>query len=341
MRVTRKGCILNRDVCYTDTHSTIRCPIFAGNTDTARVFIHRMGVSVHEFKNEIAGLRIDQFVVTHLPSLSRARAQALLKSGHITLNGVAAKASARLRVGDFVRVIEPPAIPAGIEAQDIPLDVIFEDDDFIVINKPAGLVVHPAAGNRDGTLVNALLHHCKELSGVGGVERPGIVHRLDKDTTGCLVAAKNDAAHRALVRQFAGRSVNKIYLALVSGRFAKLSGEVNAPIGRHPVNRKKMAVIERGRPSRTGWRVLRDLPSGALVECTLHTGRTHQIRVHLKHLGHPLLGDEVYGKRGDFPRQMLHAWKLAFAHPRTGKPVDFQSPIPPDFVQAGVPHDLS
>jgi 23S rRNA pseudouridine1911/1915/1917 synthase len=300
-----------------------------------------MDVPVHEFRSELAGLRIDQFVVTQLPALSRARVQALLKSGHITLNGGKAKTSARLRAGDLVRVVEPPPMSAAAEAQNIPLEVLFEDDDLIVINKPAGLVVHPGAGNRDGTLVNALLHHCQELSGAGGLDRPGIVHRLDKDTTGCLVAAKNDAAHRSLVRQFAGRAVSKIYLALVSGRFAKASGEVNAPIGRHPLNRKKMAVVERGRPARTGWHVLRQLPCGSLVECTLHTGRTHQIRVHLKHLGHPVLGDDVYGKRADFPRQMLHAWKLAFAHPRTGESLNFQSPIPPDFVQAGVPQDLS
>lgn len=301
----------------------------------------KMADPVHEFRSELAGLRIDQFVAMHLPALSRARVQALLKSGHVTLNGGEAKASAKIRVGDLVRVVEPAPVSAEIAAQDIPLEVLFEDDDLIVINKPAGLVVHPAAGNRDGTLVNALLHHCQELSGVGGVERPGIVHRLDKDTTGCLVAAKNDVAHRSLVRQFAGRSVTKIYLALASGRFARVNGEVDAPIGRHPVHRKKMAVVGRGRPARTGWRVLRELSCGSLVECTLHTGRTHQIRVHLKHLGHPILGDEVYGKQGSFPRQMLHAWKLAFAHPRTGAPLSFQSPIPPDFVQAGVPQDLS
>jgi 23S rRNA pseudouridine1911/1915/1917 synthase len=295
----------------------------------------------HEFRSELAGLRIDQFVVAHLPNLSRARVQALLKSGHITLNGAPAKASAKLRAGDRVQVVEPPPMSAKVEAEDIPLDVLFEDDDLIVINKPAGLVVHPASGNRDGTLVNALLHHCQELSGVGGVERPGIVHRLDKDTTGCLAVAKNDAAHRSLVRQFAGRSVSKTYLALVSGRFAKPSGEVNAPIGRHPVHRKKMAVIDRGRSARTGWRVMRELPCGTLVGCTLHTGRTHQLRVHLKYLGHPILGDEVYGKRGDFPRQMLHAWKLAFDHPRTRQLLNFLSPIPPDFVQAGVRHDQS
>src|SRR5687767_865517 len=204
------------------------------------LFIRTMDESVHVFRSEFSGLRIDQFVVTRLPALSRARVQALVKSGHITLNGESTKASSRVRAGDAVRVVEPPPAPAGINAQDISLDVLFEDSDVIVLNKPAGLVVHPAAGNREGTLVNALLHHCTELSGVGGIERPGIVHRLDKDTSGCLVVAKNDVAHRSLVRQFAGRAVLKTYLALVSGRPSRVSGEVNAPIGRHPVHRHKM-----------------------------------------------------------------------------------------------------
>jgi 23S rRNA pseudouridine1911/1915/1917 synthase len=299
-----------------------------------------MDTSVHVFKSEVAGMRVDQFVVAQLPRLSRARVQSLLRSGHITINGAGTKASMRVRMGDLVHVGEPPLMQAGIEAQGIPLEVLYEDNDLIIVDKPAGIVVHPAAGNRDGTLVNALLYHCNELSGVGGVERPGIVHRLDKDTTGCLVAAKNDAAHGSLTRQFAGREVSKIYLALVDGRFAKGSGEISAPIGRHPIHRQKMAVVERGRAARTTWRVLRELPVGSLIECTLHTGRTHQIRVHLKHIGHPLLGDDVYGKRSSFPRQMLHAWKLAFIHPSTGQLVSFKSPIPADFVQSGVPEDL-
>jgi 23S rRNA pseudouridine1911/1915/1917 synthase len=299
-----------------------------------------MELPIHEFTSDCAGLRLDQYVVQKLPEHSRARIQALVKAGHVTLNGVVPKSSDRIRVGDVIRVVEPPPVAAEVVAQEIPLDVLFEDDDFIVINKPAGLVVHPAAGNPDGTLVNALLHHCTELSGIGGVERPGVVHRLDKDTSGCLVAAKNDVAHRSLVRQFAGREVTKIYLALAAGRFSKRGGEVNAPIGRHPVHRQKMAIVERGRPARTSWRALRDLPCGTLVECTLHTGRTHQIRVHLKQLGHPILGDEVYGRRGDFPRQMLHAWRLGFLHPRTGQPVKYESPIPQDFVDAGVPPKL-
>lgn len=286
---------------------------------------------------EQGGGRLDHFLAAQLPALSRARLQALVKSGHITLNGAVARSSAKLKVGDRVSVTEPPPEPSEVTAQDIPLSVLFEDDDLIVIDKPAGLVVHPAVGHRDGTLVNALLHHCEELSGVGGVERPGIVHRLDKETSGCLVVAKNDTTHRALVEQFAERDVTKVYLTLAAGRFRWKSGDIQQPIGRHRSNRQKMAVDERGKPAHTGWRVLQELPCGTLVECTLHTGRTHQIRVHLKHLGHPVLGDEVYGKRGDFTRQMLHAWKLGFTHPRTGERLNFVSPIPPDFREAGVP----
>ncbi|MEQ1858633.1 MAG: RluA family pseudouridine synthase [Chthoniobacteraceae bacterium] len=289
---------------------------------------------------EIRGGRLDQFLAGQIPTLSRARIQALLKSGHITLNGQPARPASKLTAGDEICVVEPPPVPADVSAEDIPLAVLFEDDDLIVIDKPAGLVVHPAVGNRAGTLVNALLHHCRELSGIGGVERPGIVHRLDKETSGCLVAAKNDIAHRSLVEQFAGREVSKTYLALASGRFRWKSGDINEPIGRHRANRQKMDVTERGKPAHTGWRVLLELDCGTLVACTLHTGRTHQIRVHLQHLGHPVLGDETYGKRAGFTRQMLHAWRLGFTHPRTGAQMNFQSPIPPDFIKAGVPATL-
>ena len=287
-----------------------------------------------------AGPRLDQYLAARLPDLSRSRIQALIKSGHIARNGSAVRASDTARAGDILAVTIPPPVAVETLAQDIPLDVVFEDDDFIVIDKPAGLVVHPAAGNPDGTLVNALLHHCRALSGIGGELRPGIVHRLDKDTSGCLVAAKNDVAHRALVRQFAGREVTKIYLALVAGKPAHESGAIEAAIGRHPVHRQKMAVLARGRAAKTSWRSRGAVPGGTLIECTLHTGRTHQIRVHLKHLGHPVLGDAVYGKRGAFPRQMLHAWRLGFAHPRTGGRVNFESPIPADFVEAGCPQTL-
>ena len=288
-----------------------------------------------------AGARIDQFLAARVPLFSRSRIQDLMKSGHILVNGRQIKASTKLRVGDHITVAEPPPTPATTEAEDIALDVLFEDRDLIVLNKPAGLVVHPAAGHWHGTLVNALLHHCKGLSSIGGEERPGIVHRLDKETSGCLVAAKNDVAHRALTRQFAGREVTKIYLAIATGNFREKSGRIEGAIGRHPIHRKKMTVLvgERGRAARTDYRVLDTLDAGTLVECTLHTGRTHQIRVHLKHLGHPLAGDEVYGRRGKFLRQMLHAWKLGFTHPVSGECMQFTAPIPPDFVEAGVPRD--
>jgi len=288
------------------------------------------------------GARLDQFLTSAAPGFSRARIQDFIKSGHVTLNGGAAKASTHVRAGDAIALHEPPPVPTETVPEEIALDVLFEDDDLIVINKPAGLVVHPAAGHWSGTLVNALLHHCRALSGIGGEQRPGIVHRLDKETSGCLVAAKNDPAHQSLVRQFAGREVTKIYLALVAGKPRHRSGVIETAIGRHPVQRKKMAVrpVGRGRAAKTSYRVLRELSVGTLVECTLHTGRTHQIRVHLQHLGHPLLGDGLYGRRAGFARQMLHAWRLGFSHPRTGEHVSFASPIPPDFVEAGVPTQL-
>ncbi len=263
-----------------------------------------------------------------------------MKQGHILRNGATSRASDTVRLGDVVAVTIPLPTATDTVPQDIPLDVLFEDNDLIVINKPPGLVVHPAAGNEDGTLVNALLHHCPTLSGIGGERRPGIVHRLDKETSGCLVAAKCDSAHQALVAQFSGRSVTKIYLALAAGVPAKVSGTIDAPIARHPVHRKKMAVIARGRAAITDWRVVGSVPGGSIIECTLHTGRTHQIRVHLKHLGHPVLGDEVYGKRARYPRQMLHAWRLGFAHPRRGDILTFESPIPRDFIDAGCPSTL-
>jgi len=287
-----------------------------------------------------AGARLDQFLAAQGTALSRSRLQDLIKAGHVTLNGRATKASTRLRAGDTISLAEPPPVATDTLAEDIALDVLFEDDDLIVLNKPPGMVVHPAAGNWQGTVVNALLHHCPALSGIGGEQRPGIVHRLDKETSGCLVAAKNDAAHQSLARQFAGREVTKIYLALAVGKFRHASGVIDGAIGRHPIHRKKMTVLEKGRASKTSYRVLAALAAGTLVECTLHTGRTHQIRVHLKHLGHPLLGDEVYGQRAGFARQMLHAWRLGFTHPRTSGRMNFQSPIPADFVEAGVPANL-
>jgi 23S rRNA pseudouridine1911/1915/1917 synthase len=288
-----------------------------------------------------AGDRLDRFLAAQLPHISRSRLQALIKGGHALLDGKPARPSDKVRTGAEVTLTEPPVEPTLLTPEDIPLDVLYEDTDLLVLNKPPGLVVHPAAGHARHTLVNALLAHCGTLSAIGGEQRPGIVHRLDKDTSGCLVVAKNDAAHTNLSRQFAGRSVSKIYLALVQGFFAGTRrGEIETRIGRHPVDRKKMAVLDRGgRVSRTTWRAVQDMPGiGTLVECTLHTGRTHQIRVHMKHLGHPLLGDTLYAPRHarHYARQMLHAWKLGFTHPRTGKVMHFCSPLPEDFILAGV-----
>ncbi|MEO5721600.1 MAG: RluA family pseudouridine synthase, partial [Chthoniobacterales bacterium] len=227
-------------------------------------------------------------------------------------------------------------IEAGPEA--IAFPILFEDEDLIVIDKPAGLVVHPGAGNEDGTLVNALLHHCPTLSGIGGKERPGIVHRLDKETSGCLVVAKNDTAHRELSKQFAARTLKKIYLALVAGQLQKTSGAIDAPIARHPVHRQRMAISRtmRGRSAMTEYRVVRAGLEMSLVECALHSGRTHQIRVHLHHLGNPVLGDKLYAAKlaKNFPRQMLHAWRLGFTHPRSGEWKEFEAPLPADFQTA-------
>ena len=281
------------------------------------------------------GLRLDRFLADDLPQFSRSRLQSLIHDGHILLNEKTTRPRAILREGDRIHLSEPPPEKIETEPEEIPLDVLFEDADLLVINKPAGMVVHPGAGNARHTLVNALLAHCQTLSGIGGKERPGIVHRLDKETSGCLVVAKNDTTHQNLSRQFAERTVEKIYLALVAGTMRKAHGIIDASIGRHRKYRQRMTVTEdRGRTARTDYRVVKSQNGISLVECVLHSGRTHQIRVHLHHLGHPVLGDKVYGRKGarEFPRQMLHAWKLGFTHPRTGKRLTFEAPVPADFV---------
>ena len=283
---------------------------------------------------EAARLRLDQFLARELPKFSRSRLQALIRNQNVRLNGAPARPRDLVRAGDQIEVIEPPPEKIDNLPEAIPLDVLYEDDDLVVINKPAGLVVHPGAGQREHTLVNALLHHFPSLSGIGGKERPGIVHRLDKDTSGCLVVAKTDEAHRALSAQFAERKVDKIYLALVAGKLRRSTGTVDQEIGRHPIHRQRMSVRPtRGRESKTEYRVIASSNDMSLVECKLHSGRTHQIRVHLQHLGHPILGDKVYGAKyaKNFPRQMLHAWKLAFRHPRSGDWKQFEAPIPRDF----------
>jgi len=281
-----------------------------------------------------AKVRLDQFLAKRLPEHSRSRLQQLIRGGFVRLNGGTSRPRQIVRAGDKIDLIEPPPEKVDIQPEAIPLDVLFEDDDLIVINKPAGMTVHPGAGQREHTLVNALLSHCAGLSGVGGKERPGIVHRLDKETSGCLVVAKNDMAHRELSKQFAARTVEKIYLALVAGKLRKPAGVIDEKIGRHPVHRKRMQVSpHRGRTARTEYRVIRSSDAASLIECRLHSGRTHQIRVHLHHLGHPVLGDKVYGPRfaKNFPRQMLHAWKLGFRHPRTSQWKTFEASLPVDF----------
>ncbi|PYL78899.1 MAG: RluA family pseudouridine synthase [Verrucomicrobia bacterium] len=284
-----------------------------------------------------AKLRLDQFLAKRLPEYSRSRIQQLIRGGFVRLNDQTTRPRRIVRRGDKISLREPPVEKIDIRPEPIPLDVLFEDEDIIVINKPAGLTVHPGAGQREHTLVNALLSHCVSLSGIGGKERPGIVHRLDKETSGCLVVAKNDIAHRELSKQFAARTVEKIYLALVTGKLRKPAGVIEEKIGRHPVHRQRMRVTSlRGRTAKTEYRVICSSEQASLIECRLHSGRTHQIRVHLHHLGHAVLGDKVYAARfaKNFPRQMLHAWKLGFHHPRTGELKNFEAPSPADFKQA-------
>lgn len=284
-----------------------------------------------------ARTRLDLYLAKTAPEFSRSRIQALIRQGHITVNGAARRARDMVRAGDRIALVEPPTEAINVAPEKIALSVLFEDADLIVINKPAGISVHPGAGRKTGTLVNALLSHCKDLSGIGGKERPGIVHRLDKETSGCLVVAKNDFAHIDLARQFASRTVHKIYLALVAGNLRRASGSIVAPITRHRVHRKKMAIArEGGRMARTDFKLLRTGREASLLQCRLHSGRTHQIRVHLQHLGYPILGDAVYGGRraGQFSRQMLHAWKIGFDHPRGKRRMDFEAPLPEDFAKA-------
>ena len=289
--------------------------------------------------------RLDKFLHEKFPDTSRSAFQRLIENGDVQVDGQTTKATHHPRAGEEISIHWPDPEPAEAPPENIPLDILFEDERLLVLNKPPGLVVHPAAGHPQGTLVNALLHHCAgQLSGIGGVARPGIVHRLDKDTSGCLVVAKDDAAHVALSAQFAGRKTTKIYHAIACGQPPKSSATVKAPIGRHPVHRKKMTVRENGREARTKIRVLNSLREAAHLEVSLHTGRTHQIRVHLQHWGCPLLGDPVYGGRParvfaqntgyEAPRQMLHAHTLGFTHPATGQPLQVEAPLPADFADA-------
>ena len=279
--------------------------------------------------------RLDRWLAGQWPEFSRARWQKALSAGLVRLNGAVARAADPVAVDDLIEAAPPPAAepPAQAAAEDIPLEIIYEDADLLCLNKPPGLVVHPAAGHWQGTLVNAILHHCADVSDGGHPLRPGIVHRLDKDTSGCILVAKNDAAHAALARQFAGRTAQKTYLAVVRGRPRATGGVVTGAIARHPVHRQRMAISRRpgARAAETAWKVLQTEGNLSLLECRPKTGRTHQIRVHLKHLGHPVAGDRVYGGGADFPRQLLHAWKIAVDHPSTGERLAFQAPVPADF----------
>jgi 23S rRNA pseudouridine1911/1915/1917 synthase len=294
-----------------------------------------------------AGWRLDRALAAAVPTLSRERLKALIRTGAVEAQGTAVRDPAlKVKGSEALSIAVPEPAPAYNEPQDIPLSIVFEDEHLLVVDKPAGLVVHPAAGNLDGTLVNALLHHCAgRLSGIGGVARPGIVHRIDKDTSGLLVVAKTDVAHEGLAKQFAAHSIDRRYLAIVNGLPKAGEGTVDAALARSATNRKKIAVVEgnRGKRAVTRWRRLELLRDAALVECRLETGRTHQVRVHMASIGHPLLGDPVYSRTGKthgkllkelgFNRQALHAAELGFSHPVTKHRLSFSSPMPPDMQE--------
>jgi 23S rRNA pseudouridine1911/1915/1917 synthase len=327
------------------------------SSEVASVNGQLRGAAVDEHQ---AGLRLDRFLASALPDISRSRLQALIADGCVTRDGRTIKdGNHRVKPGEAYEVAIPAASPATPQGQDIPLAIIYEDKDLIVIEKPAGLVVHPAAGNPDGTLVNALIAHCgAELTGVGGVARPGIVHRLDKDTSGLLVAAKNERAMKSLGRQFAAHTIERAYHAVVWGSPRLGEGVIEGQIGRNPFDRKRMAVLRgnQGKLARTRYCAIErfgdpERPFASLIECRLETGRTHQIRVHLTHLGHPLIGDPSYGRgrtaprpktpaqaeayeaAANFPRQALHAYILGFQHPSTHKAIRFESPWPADLAR--------
>ena len=284
---------------------------------------------------EDAGARLDAWLACRLPDVTRSAAARLCEEGRVCSAGRPLAKNHRLTGAETVSVALPDPAPIEAAPEDIPLDVVYEDGDVIVVNKPKGLVVHPAPGHPDGTLVNALLHHCGDsLSGIGGALRPGIVHRIDRDTSGLLIAAKNDFAHQRLSAQLQDHTLSRVYRCIVVGNLREDAGTVDAPIGRCPADRKKMAVVAGGRPAVTHWTVLERLPGHTYVECRLETGRTHQIRVHMASIGHPILGDTVYGSKKPVPGlqgQCLHAVGLRFLHPRTGEAVELWCELPEEF----------
>ena len=332
MAVSRNG---------SDTDDSTPCPLDAKPQDAERQ--HRFAVAPAE-----EGLRLDLFLAARETKLSRVQIQRAVTEGLVWINERPTKAGRRVKAGDIVAIRLPEAKPSGVLPEAIPLPILYEDSSLLVLDKPAGLVVHPAAGHPGGTLVNALLHHCRDLSGIGGVLRPGIVHRLDKGTSGLLVVAKNDAVHQGLAGQFKRHEVKKTYLAIVYGDPKADGGRIEAAVGRHPTDRKRMSTQSRkGRAALTVWRVRERFGVATLLEVDIETGRTHQIRVHLTELGYPIIGDQVYGGAGrirtigdsavrarmkSLVRQALHAWRLSFVHPETGEKMQFISPMPEDMA---------
>ena len=292
---------------------------------------------LHEIEVTAAGQRADKLIAEALPELSRSAVQNLIRDGHVTCDSKIVQKSTKLAPGSVLCVEIPEARPLDVKAENIPLDILYEDDDLLVVNKPKGMVVHPAAGHSSGTLVNAVLYHCSgNLSGINGVLRPGIVHRIDMDTTGALVICKSDFAHQSLAEQLSVHSITRKYRAIVHGNLKEDEGTVRGAIGRHPTDRKKMAINERnGKPAVTHYRVLERFGNYTYIECQLETGRTHQIRVHMASIGHPLLGDAVYGPKKcpvkNLQGQTLHAMVLGFIHPRTGAYMEFEAPLPEYF----------
>lgn len=280
--------------------------------------------------------RLDIFLHQKFPEVSRSMLQKLIRENCVKLESKPCTPKTSVKAGETVHIDFPPPHPTELKPEKIPLSILYEDRHLLVLNKPAGMVVHPGAGNLEHTLVQALLHHCRgQLSGIGGVERPGIVHRLDKDTSGCLIVAKTDKAHQTLAAAFQEHSIHKCYLAIVKGKPKALSGRIDKPIGRHPVHRKKMAISDKGREAITEWKIHETLKDVTVLQCKILTGRTHQIRVHLASIGHPVLGDILYGRASSLPtpRQMLHAWRLEFEHPVTKKQIQAEAPIPKDMAK--------
>lgn len=289
----------------------------------------------YSYSSDLSGVRLDKFVGERCPELSRTHAQKLIAEGLITVNGQAAKASLKLNLGDKVDIVIPPTPPSQLSPEAMPLNIIYEDDDLLVVDKPTGLTVHPAPGHPGHTLVNAILAHYPHLADIGDSRRPGVVHRLDKDTSGVMLVAKNRVAQADLAGQFKAHSVSKSYLVLVKGRLTPENGIIEAAIGRDPRHRQRMAVVSRGRQARTEFHVIRYIGKYSLLEIKPETGRTHQIRVHLAAIGYPVVGDAAYGVKSlHLTRQFLHASKIGFKLPSTGEYVEFESQLPPDLAQA-------